>query len=66
MLIDVNYLLPICYIFVDSWIMPKRGDMLPIFFNIVMLVSHLIYHIHDYVLFNLCVCRMVGQLMSLV
>jgi hypothetical protein len=46
--------------------MPKRGDMLPIFFNIVMLVSHLIYHIHDYVLFNLCVCRMVGQLMSLV
>jgi hypothetical protein len=32
----------------------------------ILLVSflNLIYHIHDYVLLNLCVCWMVGQLIS--
>jgi hypothetical protein len=54
------YYLSIIYL----WIMPKRGDMLSNFFNIVLLVPHLIYHIHDYVLLNLCVCWMVGQLMT--
>jgi hypothetical protein len=54
------YYLSVIYL----WIMPKRGDMLSNFFNIVLLVPHLIYHIHDYVLLNLCVCWMVGQLMS--
>jgi hypothetical protein len=59
MLIHVNYLLSIIYL----WIMPKRGDMLSNV-NFIGPFLHLIYHIHDYVLLNLCVFWMVGQLMS--
>jgi hypothetical protein len=69
----------ICYILVALWIMPKIRDMLPNFlilccwFHNVFVISNFelhdanfidFYHIHDYVLLKLCVCWLVGQLMS--